>query len=109
MQSLLLVALAAAAPLPAPAPAQLDLRCYQLMAEMADSDDPRMRSTATVAAQYFLGRLDASGPEVGIGAPLPASEPREPLLRRCGESMAAGGRDFRTIGEALAPGIRPAA
>lgn len=109
MESLFLAALAAAAPLPTPGPADLDLRCYRLMAELAEVDDPRMRPTALVAAQYFLGRIDAAEPSADISAPLPSAEPRAPLLRRCGEAMQAGGRDFRTIGEALAPDTRPEA
>ena len=110
MESLLFAAFAAAAPISASASAPLDLSCYRLMAEMAEADDPRVRATATVAAQYFLGRLDAAGAgDASLDSPLPAAEAREPLLRRCGEAMQAGGRDFRTIGESLQPRSRPGA
>ena len=65
-----------------------------------------------MAAQYFLGRIDAAAPgfdpeaarqEDGTG------DDQSALLRQCGDVMQAGGRDFRTIGEALAAEGRPAA
>ncbi|HEV2866317.1 MAG TPA: hypothetical protein VGX37_07365 [Allosphingosinicella sp.] len=112
MHSLLLAAAAAAAsPAPAPAAAApLDLRCFRLMAELADAEDPRIRSIGRIAAQYFLGRIDAAAPgaELGEVSAPPQAEPRGRLLRQCGDAMQAGGRDFRTIGEALAPPSTPA-
>ena len=78
------------------------------MAQLAEDRDPRVRSLGRVAAQYFLGRIDAASP----GFDPESVAPPEPgdhgaLLRRCGDAMQAGGRDFRTIGQALAPGSRP--
>jgi hypothetical protein len=87
----------------------LDLRCYRLMAELARDDDPRTRYAGLAGAQYFLGRIDAADPgfdpdqELG-GAPEPIAD-REALVRRCGDAMGAGGRDFRALGESL---VRPA-
>ena len=115
MESVLIAALLAASPsvTPAeasPASAGLDFRCFALMAQLAEDEDPRIRSTARIAAQYFLGRIDAAAP----GAEPPAAdaaangEPREALLRQCGDAMQAAGRNFRSIGEALAPPRRPA-
>jgi len=83
----------------------LDLRCYRLMAELAREDDPRIRSAGMTGAQYFLGRLDAArpgfDPEATAGdEPSPLAE-REALVRRCGDAMGAGGRDFRALGESL--------
>jgi len=83
----------------------LDLRCYRLMAELAREDDPRVRSAGMTGAHYFLGRLDAADPgfdpDADAGdAPSPLPE-REALVRRCGEAMGAGGRDFRALGERL--------
>ncbi len=82
----------------------LDLRCYRLMAELAREDDPRIRSAGMTGAHYFLGRIDAANPgfdpEAGSGEPAPLAE-RETLVRRCGEAMGAGGRDFRALGERL--------
>ncbi|HEX8639905.1 MAG TPA: hypothetical protein VF704_02000 [Allosphingosinicella sp.] len=112
MASILLAALfAAASPANAAASApSLDLRCFQLMAELAESDDPRLRSTGQVAAQYFLGRIDASAPDTQLQSPpLISGGERHTLLARCGAEMGAAGRDFRAIGEALVPGTRPAA
>jgi hypothetical protein len=114
MASVLIAALLAAAPpqapanAPAPGPA-LDRACFALMAELADGDDPRMRPIGRIAAQYFLGRIDSADPAFDAEAPLPASANRGDLLRRCGDAMQAGGRDFRSIGEALAPAARPTA
>ena len=114
MESVLIAALlAAASPVgPAeatPSSAGLDLRCYQLMAELAEDEDPRIRSTARVAAQYFLGRIDAASPGADLAAGDPAGEAaRAPLLRQCADAMQAAGRDFRSIGESLAPPRRPA-
>ena len=83
----------------------LDLRCYRLMAELAQEEDPRVRSAGMTGAHYFLGRLDASDPgfdpDADAGdAPPPLAE-REALVRRCGEAMGAGGHDFRALGESL--------
>lgn len=113
MESVLIAAVLAAAPIPAPAAdaatAQFDQRCFSLMAQLAEDDDPRVRSLGRVAAQYFLGRIDAAGPGFDPGeAAAPDPGEHEALLRRCGDAMQAGGRDFRTIGQALAPPARPA-
>ena len=81
-----------------------DLRCYRLMAELAQDEDPRIRSAGMTGSQYFLGRLDAADtafdPDSDDGEPAPLAE-RETLVRRCGEAMGAGGRDFRALGEQL--------
>jgi hypothetical protein len=114
MESVLIAVVLAAAPTPAlvadAATAQFDQRCFALMAQLAEDDDPRVRSLGRVAAQYFLGRIDAASP--GFDAEQAASiapGDHEALLRRCGDAMQAGGRDFRTIGRTLAPAARPAA
>jgi hypothetical protein len=112
MESVLIaVALAAAASNPAPAAdatTALDQRCFSLMAELAQDQDPRVRSLGRVAAQYFLGRIDAATPGFDpADAAAAEGGDRAALLRRCGD--AAGGRDFRSIGEALAPAARPSA
>ena len=116
MESVLIAALVAAAPIAQPgaepAPAPLDLRCFRLMAELAGDEDPRIRSMGRIAAQYFLGRIDAAepgfDPEAALAEPV-SDEDRGRLLRQCGDVMGAGGRDFRAIGEALAPPARPTA
>ena len=111
MESVLIAAFLAAASNPAPvadASTVLDQRCFSLMAQLAEEEDPRIRSLGRVAAQYFLGRIDAASPGFDpeeIAAP--RSGERADLLRRCGDAMQAGGRDFRSIGEALAPAARP--
>lgn len=83
----------------------LDLRCYRLMAELARQDDPRIRSAGMTGAQYFLGRLDAAAPgfdpDSESGDEAASLAGRETLVRRCGEAMGAGGRDFRALGESL--------
>ncbi len=76
MESVLLAAsLMAAASTSAPAnepvtAAALDQRCFRLMADLAEDEDPRIRSLGRVAAQYFLGRIDAAaaGLRPGRGA-----------------------------------------
>jgi len=107
MESVLIAAMIAAAPTPAPvadAATALDQRCFGLMAQLAEDDDPRVRSLGRVAAQYFLGRIDAASPGFDPAeASAPAPGDHQALLRRCGDAMQAGGRDFRSIGEALAP------
>jgi hypothetical protein len=114
MESVLIAVVLAAAPTPAPvadaATAQFDQRCFRLMAQLAEDDDPRVRSLGRVAAQYFLGRIDAASPGFDpVDAAPPEAGEDEALLRRCGDAMQAGGHDFRTIGEALAPPSRPGA
>ena len=115
MESVLIAALVAAAPIAQPgaepAPAPLDLRCFRLMAELAGDEDPRIRSMGRIAAQYFLGRIDAAAPGFDPEAVLaePAGADRGRLLRQCSDVMGAGGRDFRAIGEALAAPARPTA
>ena len=111
MESVLIAVVLAAAQPHAPAgdaANALDQRCFSLMAQLAEDQDPRVQSLGRVAAQYFLGRIDAASP----GFDPESAAPPEPgdhsaLMRRCGDAMQAGGRDFRTIGQALAPGSRP--
>ena len=111
MESVLIAAVLAAAQPHAPigdAATALDQRCFSLMAQLAEDQDPRVQSLGRVAAQYFLGRIDAASPgfDPENAAP-PNPGERTALLRRCGDAMQAGGRDFRSIGQALAPGSRP--
>ncbi len=116
MESVLLAAMITAAStlVPANAPvaaAQLDRSCLRLMADLAEDGDPRIRSLGRTAAQFFLGRIDESAPgydsEAALEAPAPQGADRARLLGACGNAMQAGGRDFRSIGEALAPQTRP--
>jgi hypothetical protein len=114
MESVLLAALVAAAPVSAPdASPALDRSCFVLMAELAEDEDPRVRSLGQVAAQYFLGRIDVEtagfDAEAELDAGAPQGAERDRLLRRCGDAMQAGGHDFRTIGRGLAPPASPAA
>jgi hypothetical protein len=107
------------APAPAPAPARpepdaatptLNERCFRLMADLAEDQDPRVRGLGRVAAQYFLGRIDAAAPgfdpETALAGEAPRGAERSRLLGQCGDAMQVGGRDFRSIGQALAPGRR---
>ena len=108
MESVLIAALLAASPLAASgdnAGPALDRQCFALMASLAEDEDPRLSALGQVAAQYFLGRIDAAGsafdPE--SAAAVPEGTARTRLLARCGDAMQAGGRDFRALGESLAP------
>ena len=116
MESVLLAAMITAASTLAPAnepvaAVQLDRSCLRLMADLAEDEDPRVRSLGQTAAQYFLGRLDATAPGFDLDsvfeAPAPQGAERGRLIGACGDAMGAGGRDFRSIGEALAPRSRP--
>jgi hypothetical protein len=117
MESVLLAASIYAAattltPASAPAsPAALDQRCFRLMADLAESEDPRIRGLGQMAAQYFLGRIDSAqpgfDPEAAMDAAAPQGAERQQLLGQCGDAMQVGGRDFRSIGQALAPSRRP--
>ena len=42
--------------------AVLDQRCFRLMADLAEDRDPRVQGLGRMAAQYFLGRIDAAEP-----------------------------------------------
>ena len=115
MESVLIAAFLAASSVSAPgenAGPDLDRQCFALMASLAGDEDPRISGAGSIAAQYFLGRLDAAG-ETDVEAAAPAAPEgaaRESLLRRCGDAMQAGGRDFRALGDALiAPVARPTA
>jgi len=97
-----------AAPVNEPAAgAALDQRCFRLMADLAEDRDPRVQGLGRMAAQYFLGRIDAASPgfdpDAVLDAPPPGGAERQQLLGQCGDAMQAGGRDFRTIGRQLAP------
>jgi hypothetical protein len=89
---------------PPAGPASLDVRCYRLMATLAEEDDPTIRAAGITGAQYFLGRIDAAVPGFD-----PSSErdsgftgaERERLIGQCGAMMGAGGRDFRALGQRL--------
>jgi hypothetical protein len=116
MESVLLAAAMMAASTVAPvsepvAGPALDQRCFRLMADLAEDRDPRVQGLGRMAAQYFLGRIDAAETGFDADAAMEAAPPqgaeREQLLGRCGDAMQAGGRDFRSIGEQLAPPRRP--
>ena len=101
-----------AAPVNEPvAGAALDQRCFRLMADLAEDQDPRVQDLGRMAAQYFLGRIDAADPgfdsDAALDAPAPSGAERQRLLGQCGDAMQAGGRDFRTLGRQLAPRGRP--
>lgn len=98
-----LTAQGAAVPSPV-APSQQDVRCYRLMAELAQDDDPRIASAGLTGAQYFLGRIDAVAPgfEAAQGDAAMTDSERASLIGRCGSLMGAGGRDFRSFGRQLA-------
>ena len=89
------------------ASASLDVRCYELMAVLAEGEDPEIRAAALIAAQYFLGRADASGSAPAISGSDGAMERDSDLLSRCGASLEAGGHDFRTLGEELRTAAPP--
>ena len=109
MESVLLAALLAASSPAAAAPAPLDLRCFALMAELAEDDDPRVAGAGRIAAQYFLGRIDAAEPDFNLvdSPAAPEGAARARLLRQCGDAMESGGLDFRALDRALAPPSRP--
>lgn len=108
MESVLIAALLAASPLAASgenAGAALDRQCFGLMAVLAEDNDPRLSAAGQVAAQYFLGRIDAAGsdfdPDAAADAAPSGNAARAALLRQCGSAMPV--RDFRALGDALAP------
>ena len=109
MDPILLFALFALAPSPEPAPGEAaaasDRRCYSLMAQLAEAEDPHLRSAGMVGAQYFLGRIDADAtrpaPEAAHSADISAASE---LLQQCAALMGANRRDFRLLGERLARG-----
>ena len=75
------------------------------MAELAEDDDPRVRSAGITGAQYFLGRIDVHAPGFdadAAGTAEPNEAERAQLISQCSALMGAGGRDFRAIGERLA-------
>lgn len=98
-----LTAQGAAVPSPQP-PSPQDVRCYRLMAELAQDEDPRISSAGLTGAQYFLGRIDAGAPgyEPDPQAAGIAERERAALIGQCGALMGAGGRDFRSLGRQLA-------
>ena len=91
--------------------AALNQRCFRLMAALAEDRDPRVQGLGRMAAQYFLGRIDAAqpgfDPDAALAGDAPQGAERSRLLGQCGDAMQAGGRDFRSIGEALVPRGRP--
>jgi len=65
-----------AAPVNEPAAgAMLDQRCFRLMADLAEDRDPRVQGLGRMAAQYFLGRIDAANPGFDPDAVLDAPPP----------------------------------
>lgn len=112
---LALLAVQAARPQPPPpAPPRtltLDARCLRLMMDLAEDRDPRVQGLGRMGGQYFLGRIDAADPgfdaDALLDTPAPTGAERERLIGQCGDAMQAGGRDFRTIGRALAPSGQP--
>ena len=91
--------------------AALDQRCFRLMAELAE-DGTRGSGPRPDGRAIFPGpdRRGAAGLRSGDGArsgKRRQGAERSALLGQCGDAMQAGGRDFRSIGEALVPRGRP--
>jgi hypothetical protein len=101
MNALLLAALLATPPGAAAAPDETDLRCYRLMAELAQAEDSEARRVGLIAAQFFLGRIDAAAPGYEVGTAAREEAGRTELLRRCGAVLDAGGFDPREAGTSL--------
>lgn len=85
-----------------PAPSPLDMRCYRLMATLAEDDDPRISAAGITGAQYFLGRIDAAAPGFNPAALAEEEAADMGLLGQCSALMDAGGRDFHALGRRLA-------
>lgn len=115
MESVFIAALLAASPIaaivePDGAATPLDVSCFQLMAELAEDENPQTRTVARTAAQYFLGRIDAAMADFDLTAiPSPRRSDRPELLRRCGALLDASGRDFEALGQMIPPPVRPTA
>ena len=116
MESVLIAVLLATTPANLPTsvdPVAFDRRCFALMSEIAEDEDPRLRALGRVAAPYFLGRIDATDPgldvEAGGEADVPQDDDRDGLVLACGDAMLSGGYDPQEIGDALAPPELPAA
>jgi hypothetical protein len=115
MESVFIAALLAASPIAANVeadapPSSLDVSCFQLMAELADDENPQTRTVARTAAQYFLGRIDASMMDLDLASVAsPPRSDRPELLRRCGAVLDASGRDFEALGRMTDSPVRPSA
>src|SRR5204862_535498 len=86
MESVLIAVVLAAAQPHAPigdAATALDQRCFSLMAQLAEDQDPRVQSLGRVAARYFLGRIGAASPgfDPARAAPPEPGNRAEPLDR----------------------------
>lgn len=83
----------------------LDRQCYRLMEHLAQSEEPRIRTLATAAAHFFLGRLDASGLSLDgdEGERDNQGDPR--LMAQCGDLLDAGGYALRPDDAPLTPAL----
>ena len=81
--ALLLGSLAQA--VPAVDPETFDLQCFIASSQLQQTAAGDVRATATAAAMFFLGRVDAK---------IPSAELEERLFR---EGMALQGRDLRPL------------
>jgi hypothetical protein len=103
MNALLLAMLLTGGTPSATAPDETDLRCYRLMADLAQAEDPQVRALGLTAASYFLGRIDAASPGYDPAQVSQAAEEERPaLIGRCADALGAGGFDLRSFGAALA-------
>src|SRR4051812_35429325 len=81
-----------------------DVRCFLAASSMMSSDKPELKMFGSMAAQYFLGRIDGREPGVDIEAitveegPSMTQADVSALLRSCGALMQKRGNEIQAIG-----------
>jgi hypothetical protein len=81
-----------------------DLRCLVVSFVGANNQDPALAQAATMAALYYLGRIDAREPELDLEKKLMnpeavfAGQNMAEVAKSCGETLSARGKELQDIG-----------
>jgi hypothetical protein len=107
----LALALTVAAPARAEAPeTTTDLKCLAFAMGMSGNSDPSKAAVGTMAALYFLGRIDGREPKLDLEKRLVAPDLQiktadfPSLGATCGGMLKTRGDDLTTIGQHLQAG-----
>jgi hypothetical protein len=103
--ALVLPLLLGAAPPPDPETVK-DVRCLVALIVLGNSQDPKIRESALIGAQYFLGRIDGRSPGLDLEAAM-ANEAsmiraqQKSFLESCGAILTRRGGEVEEIGNRL--------
>jgi hypothetical protein len=92
-----------------------DLRCLVVSFVGVNNPDPALAQAATMAALYYLGRIDAREPELDLEKKLEnpeavfAGRNMAEVAKACGETLSERGQELQDIGARVSAAAKASA